>query len=132
MERVAGKIGMITRRATQVLAGPKMPRSATQGAPDFTATRVGQGFMGDLLCQAPREGAPWSVARGTREAGSGSGGDAATAAMKFTAFIPLRGRIFLRKKLLGPPRSYHSLRRLSRIPSRKAIVAPTMTYSEVP
>ena len=47
--------------------------------------------MGDLLCQAPREGAPWSVARGTREAGSGSGGDAATAAMKFKGVHPAAG-----------------------------------------
>jgi len=74
------------------------------------------------------------------------------------AYIPLRGRIFLRKKLLRPPRSCpifpqpiwdkamraacfvrllakgidHSLRCLSRIPSRKAVVAPITTYSEVP
>src|SRR5690242_10197263 len=40
------------------------------------------------------------------------------------ACIPLRGRIFLRKVLLRPTRSHHSLRRLSRIPSRKAAVAP--------
>jgi len=36
--------------------------------------------------------------------------------------IPLRGRIFLRK-LLRPSRS-HSRRRLSRIPSREAAIAP--------
>jgi hypothetical protein len=29
-ERVAGKIGMITRRTTQVVAEPTMPRSATR------------------------------------------------------------------------------------------------------
>jgi hypothetical protein len=34
----------------------------------------GRGFVGGLLCQAPSEGRPRSVARGTREAGSGSGG----------------------------------------------------------
>jgi hypothetical protein len=30
VERVAGKIGMIIRRATKVVAGTTMPRSATQ------------------------------------------------------------------------------------------------------
>ena len=112
---------MIIRRATLVVAGTTMPRSATpwrpqalpEGpakrdraaggdaptarrnyagryhpaagshlpseetappyavVPDFTATAVGQGFAGSLLCQAPCEGAARSVARGTREAGSG-------------------------------------------------------------
>jgi hypothetical protein len=64
--------------------------------------------------------------------------DRATEGMRRTrlwiggAYIPLLGRIFLWKKLLHPPRSYHSLRRLSRIPSRKAVVAPMVTYLEVP
>lgn len=48
------------------------------------------------------------------------------------SFIPLPGRVFLQKILLCPSGSYHSLRRLSRISSRKAAVALTMTYSEVP
>ena len=48
------------------------------------------------------------------------------------ACIPLRGRIFLRKVLLRPSRSHHSRRRLSRIPSRKAAVAPAEIYSAVP
>jgi len=42
--------------------------------------------------------------------------------------IPLRGRIFLRKLLLRPS---HSRRRLSRIPSRKAAVAPAEICSAV-
>jgi hypothetical protein len=72
---------MITRRATQVLAGPKMPRSATQGAPDFTATRAGQGFTGDLLCQAPREGRPGALHEGPAKRDRAAEGDAATAIM---------------------------------------------------
>ena len=58
-----------------------------------------------------------SAGRGTREA------DAATALMNDWAVHSATGRIFLRKMLLRPSRS-HSLRRLSRIPSRKAVVAP--------
>ena len=50
-------------------------------APDFTATRMGRSFAGGLPCQASSEDAPQSVARGAREAGSGSGGDATTAFM---------------------------------------------------
>ena len=38
VERVAGKIGMIARRATKVVARSTKPRSATQQAPDFAAT----------------------------------------------------------------------------------------------
>ena len=105
-ERVAVKIGMITRRATKVVAwtydakernevtlqsvtrgtreagsgsvechdrGPacsvsasiplrgriflrKTPLLSPRSPPDFAATRMEQGFAGDLLCQAPSEG----------------------------------------------------------------------------
>jgi hypothetical protein len=44
----------------------------------------------------------------------------------------LRDRIFLWKTLLCPSRSHHSRRRLSRIPSRKAAVAPAEICSAVP
>jgi len=54
--RVVGKIGMIIRRATQVVAGTTMPRSATPWEPDFTATLMGRGFVSGLPCQAPSEG----------------------------------------------------------------------------
>src|SRR5690348_7782509 len=50
-----------------------------------------RGFARGLLCQAPREGAPRSVARGTREAGAGSEGDATTAAMKWWGMHPATG-----------------------------------------
>jgi hypothetical protein len=46
------------------------------------------------------------------------------------AYIPLRVQLPW-KKLLRPPRSCQSLRRLSHIPSRNAVAPPTMTYSEV-
>jgi NAD(P)-dependent dehydrogenase (short-subunit alcohol dehydrogenase family) len=65
-ERVAGKIGVITRRATKVVAGTTMPRSATPWVPDFTTTQVGPGFAGGLLCQAPREGGNHSRRRLSR------------------------------------------------------------------
>ena len=54
------------------------------------------------------------------------------------ASSPLRGRIFLWKKLLRPARSRLILlqplsrRRLSRIPSRKATAAPAEIYSALP
>ena len=173
-ERVADKIGMITRRRTQVVARATMPRSATQWRPktsregpreagiaprwaprprdymllgrlhpatgshlpmegtappsavvlNFIATHLGQGFAGGLFCQTPSEGeAPRSVARGAPRSG-----DRTAAGMprlhRWGACIPLWGRIFLRKVLLRPSRS-HSRRRLSRIPSCKAVVAPT-------
>jgi hypothetical protein len=76
--------------------------------------------------------APPSVARGAWK-GIGQRRGCRDRAVHYVGTrIPLRGRIFLRKKLLLPPPSYHSLRRLSRIPPRKAVVAPTMTYSEAP
>ena len=51
-------------------------------------------------------GAPERRPRGPAEQGSGSGGDAAAALMVlWDARIPLRGRIFLWKTLLRPPRS---------------------------
>jgi len=54
-------------------------------------------------------GAPWRVARWTREAGSGSRRDATTAFIP-GACIPLRGRTFaLAKALLLPPRSHHAV-----------------------
>jgi len=67
MSRVAGKIVMIARSATKVVAGTTMPRSATPRAHDlavprncaalrFAATRKGTGFAGCLLRCAPCEG----------------------------------------------------------------------------
>ena len=96
--------------------------------------------------------APKSVARGALRSGDRAAVGAETARLYVAlgARFPLRGRIFLRKTLLCPARSHpileqpkwdgvlraacfvrllakgidHSLRRLSRIPSRKATVAP--------
>src|SRR5690348_95787 len=48
-------------------------------APDFTATRMGRGFAGGLPCQAPSEGRPRSVARGTAKRDRAVEGDAAIA-----------------------------------------------------
>src|SRR5574340_873431 len=48
MSRVADKIAMIARSATKVVAETTMPRSATQRARDFVATRMGSGFPGGL------------------------------------------------------------------------------------
>ena len=47
--------------------------------------------------------APWSVARGTRVAGSGSGRDATTATLIQALGIPLRGRTFARGEGTAPP-----------------------------
>ena len=47
------------------------------------------------------------------------------------ACIPLQGRIFLWKTLLRPAGSHHSRRRLSRIPSCEAAVAPAEVCSAV-
>jgi hypothetical protein len=89
----------------------------------------GQSALSDSL----RRGAPERSPRGPAKRGSGSGGDASTAPQYcWGAGIPLRDRIFLRKKLLRPTRSHHSRRRLSRIPSRKATVAPAETCSGLP
>jgi hypothetical protein len=72
---------MIIRRATKVVAGTTMPRSATPSLPRA-----------------------WP--EGPREAGIGQW-RGCQAAPKYTwgANSPLRGRIFLRKTLLSPPRS---------------------------
>jgi hypothetical protein len=83
-ERVADKIGLITRRTTQVVAWSTMPRGATQWRPKASP-------------------------EGPREAGSTRVGDALTALIDDWAMHPASGS--------------HSLRRLSRIPSRKAAVA---------
>jgi hypothetical protein len=56
ISRVAGKIAMIAGRATKVVAGTTMPRSATMRARNFAATRMGTGFAGGLLRCAPCEG----------------------------------------------------------------------------
>lgn len=76
-ERVAVKIGMIARRATKVVACAFKCSDAKERndvSADFAATRMGRGFASDLLCQAPSEGRPKDVGRGTRKAGSGSVG----------------------------------------------------------
>ena len=73
--------------------------------------------------------APQSVARGAPRSGDRAAAGMPTAPGAVGARIPLRGRIFLWKKLLRPSRSHHSRRRLSCIPSRKAAVAPTETCS---
>ena len=104
-ERVAVKIGMITRRVTQVVACAftcmAMPRSATKwhsrASPEGPVKRDG----GRIECHDRGPACPVG------------------------ASIPLRGRIFLRKILLLSPRSHHSRRRPSRISSCKATVAPT-------
>ena len=62
MSRVAAKIVMIASRATQVVAGTTMPRSAAQRGHDFGATHMGTGFAGGLLRCAPCEGSrPFAV-----------------------------------------------------------------------
>ena len=53
MSRVAGKIEMIARSATQVVAGPTMPRRATKRALDLHS---GRGFAGDSPCRSICEG----------------------------------------------------------------------------
>ena len=77
--------------------------------------------------------APQSVARGVPRSGIEQRRGCQTAS-KCTrgANSPLRGCNFLRKTLLCPSRSHHSCRRLSRIPSRKAAVAPARICSAVP
>ena len=63
MSRVAEKIEMVARSATQVVAGSTTPRSATKRALDlavprnaaklrFRATLSGRGFAGDPLCSS--------------------------------------------------------------------------------
>jgi hypothetical protein len=120
---------MIIRRATQVVAGTTMPRSATRWLPraspeGFREAGIGQRrgcqtarrIVGALTarcgiassfgrnCSALR-GAPRSVARGAPRSG-----DRAAEGMPDrvkncrVAYSPLRGRIFLRKKLLNPSR----------------------------
>ncbi len=56
MSRVAGKIEMIARSTTQVVAGPTMPRRATKRALDLHATLSGRGFAGDYPCRSICEG----------------------------------------------------------------------------
>ena len=67
MSRVAEKIEMVARSATQVVAGSTTPRSATKRALDlavprnaaklrFRATLSGRGFAGDPLCRSTCEG----------------------------------------------------------------------------
>ena len=56
MNRIAGKIAMIARRATKVVARTTMPRSATSRARDFSATLTGTGFAGGLSRCARCEG----------------------------------------------------------------------------
>ncbi len=56
MNRIAGKIAMIARRATKVVARTTMPRSATSRARDFAATLTGTGFSGGLSRCARCEG----------------------------------------------------------------------------
>jgi hypothetical protein len=174
---------MIIRRATKVVAGTTMPRSATpwlpiawpegareagigqrrgcRTAPEYTwgahsrygvasssgrhcfalrgLARFYRNPNGTRLCGQSalsgswRRSAPERSPRGPAKRGSGSGGDASTASQYcWDVGIPLRGRIFLWKTLLRPSRSHHSRRRLSRIPSSKANVAPAETCSEVP
>jgi hypothetical protein len=72
---------------------------------DFAATLMGRGFASGLPCQAPSEGAPQSVARGAREVGIGQRlGCFDRPQYCWGAGIPLRGRIFLQKRLLRPTR----------------------------
>jgi len=73
---------------------------------------------------------PGAWPEGPREAGIGRR-RGCQSAPKHTwgASNPLRGRIFLWKKLLRSMRPHHSRRRLSRIPSRKAAAAPEEIYS---
>jgi hypothetical protein len=67
-ERIAGKIGMIIRRATQVVAGLRC-----QGAQRHERTILpqpyGTGLCERLSRQAPSEGTPQSVARGAPQSG---------------------------------------------------------------
>ena len=56
VSRVAEKIEMVARSATQVVAGSTTPRSATKRALDFRATLSGRGFAGDPLCRSTCEG----------------------------------------------------------------------------
>ena len=135
-ERVAVKIGMIIRRATLVVAGTTRCQGAQRHERPILPQPHWDGALRAvcLVRLLAKGNAPQSVARGTlRSEGSGSGGDVKTARRTcWGVCIPLRGRIFLRKTLLCPSRSHHSRRRLSRIPSRKAAVAPTEICSAVP
>ena len=100
-ERVAAKIGIIARRATKVVAWTTMPRSATKWHSRASLEGPGNAGIGQRRVVTTAQNRIWSVR------------------------ILLRGCIFLRKTLLLSPRSHHSRRRLSRISSCKATVAPT-------
>ena len=56
MNRIAGKIAMIAKRATKVVARTTMPRSATSRARDLTETLTDTGFAGGLSRCARCEG----------------------------------------------------------------------------
>jgi hypothetical protein len=76
--------------------------------------------------------APQSVARGAPQSGDRAAeGMPDRAKNCWVAYSPLRGRIFLSEET-APPFAVYSRRRLSRIPSREATVAPAETCSEVP
>ena len=111
-------------------AGSHLPSEDTalplRGRARFYSNPNGtRALRADCFVRLLAKGAPRALHEGPAKRDRAAAGDAATAIMDWLgACIPLRGRIFLRKLLLNPSRSHHSLRRLSRIPSRKAAVAP--------
>ncbi|OJY13286.1 MAG: hypothetical protein BGO99_00940 [Nitrosospira sp. 56-18] len=98
---------------------------------------MGQGFAGDLPCQAPGEGAPRSVARGAPQSGDRAAEGMLRPHHRFVGAQASRCGVassFERhwKTLLRPARPHYSRRRLSRIPFRKAAAAPAEIYSALP
>jgi len=103
-------------------------------SPDFTAALMGRGFTSGLPCQAPGEGAPRSVARGAPQSGDRAAEGMLRPHHSFVGAQASRCGVAssFRKTLLRPARSHHSRRRLSRIPSCKATVAPAEIHSALP
>jgi hypothetical protein len=171
--RLNCKLPPAWRISAAPLQAPERPRQAAQEAKEalnkssVSALLVKRddhkardtGRSRDYDAKERNKMAPQSAARGAREAGIGQRRGCQTAPRcGWGANSPLRGRTFLRKKLLRPARSRpilpqprgdgalravclvrllakginHSRRRLSRIPSRKATVAPAETCSGLP
>jgi len=99
---------MIIRRATQVVAGTTMPRSATPWLP--RAWPEGPRESGDRAAAGMPERAKVYIGRQQPATGS---------------HLPL-------EETAPPCAVNHSRRRLSRIPSRKPTAAPAEIYSALP
>jgi hypothetical protein len=155
--RVAGKIGMIIRRATQVVAETTMPRSATPWLPRAQPEGPrGAGIGQRRGCQdrakillgvciplrgriflrktllSPARCAPERSTRGPAKRGSGSGGDARDRARILLGRLQPATGSYLPLEETAQPFAVYSRRRLSCIPSRKAAVAPAKICSALP